>query len=131
MQGEDLRAVRKGLGWTMEKLAGEIGMTKTFVGMMERGERPIEKRTALAVNHIALTAKFVTMREDLMMRTDLMKAGVFRLTMTDQEGVHDQTDEAIARNEEHIAEFDDLIARGQELVKTGEQGANDTGGATV
>lgn len=54
MQGLELKAIREGLGWGQRKFADEIGMTQTFVGMMERGERPIELRTALAARYLAL-----------------------------------------------------------------------------
>ena len=52
---EELRAIRKGLGWTLERMAAEIGMSETYVGQMERGQKPIERRTALAARYLALT----------------------------------------------------------------------------
>lgn len=52
MQGSELKAIREALGWGQRKFADEIGMTQTFIGMMERGERPIEPRTALAAKYL-------------------------------------------------------------------------------
>ena len=36
MRGEELRSLRKGLGWTLAKLAEQLGMSETYVGQMER-----------------------------------------------------------------------------------------------
>lgn len=49
MQGEEMKALRKGAGMTQDDLAEAIGMTKTYIGLMERGAKPIEKRTAIAI----------------------------------------------------------------------------------
>ena len=54
MTGEQLRAIRKALGWTTEKLAGALGMSRAFVGEMERNKRPIERRTELAARYIEM-----------------------------------------------------------------------------
>jgi transcriptional regulator with XRE-family HTH domain len=54
MQGEEMRTLRKSMGWTLAKLAEELGMSEPFVGLMERGQRPIEKRTELAIRFLAL-----------------------------------------------------------------------------
>ncbi len=55
MQGEEMRAIRKALGWTLEAMADALGMSETYVGQMERGQKPIEKRTALAVRYLEMT----------------------------------------------------------------------------
>lgn len=52
MQGEQLKAIRKGLGWTLAKMAEELGMSETYVGQMERGQKPIERRTELAALYL-------------------------------------------------------------------------------
>lgn len=57
MTGEELRGIRKTLGWTLERMGDEIGLSKAFVGMMERGEKPIERRTELAARYLAITTK--------------------------------------------------------------------------
>ncbi|MEH3107136.1 MAG: helix-turn-helix transcriptional regulator [Sphingomonas fennica] len=49
MQGSDLRAIRKAAGLTQGQLADAVGLTLGFIGEMERGEKPVERRTALAV----------------------------------------------------------------------------------
>lgn len=52
MQGDDLLKIRQALGWTQQVMAAELGLTPQFIGMMERGEKPIEVRTALAVQQL-------------------------------------------------------------------------------
>ncbi|WP_311270477.1 helix-turn-helix domain-containing protein [Sphingobium sp. WCS2017Hpa-17] len=49
MQGDELKALRKRLGWTQGRMAAELDLSTTFVGLMERGEKAIERRTELAV----------------------------------------------------------------------------------
>lgn len=56
MQGEELKAIRKALGLTQAKFAEELGITGVFVGLMERDERPIERRTELAARYLLLMA---------------------------------------------------------------------------
>jgi hypothetical protein len=40
------------MGITQTRLADALGMTGTFVGLMERGVRPIEPRTRLAALYL-------------------------------------------------------------------------------
>ena len=115
MQPDELKAFRKALGLTQEEMGNAIGMSRKLIVEMEAGRAPIEQRTALALHHLALTEKFVAMRQELRTRTDLMKAGKFRLSRTDAEGTHDLTAETIVTNEANIAELDELIARGRAL----------------
>lgn len=63
MQGEDLKALRKGAGMTQAELAEAIGMTGTSIGLMERGAAPIEKRTELAVRYIVEHAATIARTE--------------------------------------------------------------------
>jgi transcriptional regulator with XRE-family HTH domain len=37
--GERIRALRKGKGWSQEELADKTGFHRTYIGMIERGER--------------------------------------------------------------------------------------------
>jgi transcriptional regulator with XRE-family HTH domain len=52
MQGVDLKRIRKSLGWTQGDLARALGLSSTFVGLMERGAKPIEPRTRLALLYL-------------------------------------------------------------------------------
>ncbi|APZ98088.1 hypothetical protein BWQ93_06030 [Sphingopyxis sp. QXT-31] len=52
MQGDDLRALRKAMNLRQAALARGLGMTPQFIGMMERGEKAIEPRTAMAVLYL-------------------------------------------------------------------------------
>ncbi len=53
MQGDELRAIRKALGLTLAGMAEALGMSETMVGQMERGQKLIERRTALAALYLA------------------------------------------------------------------------------
>lgn len=46
---DDLRAARRRLGLTQAGLAAELGLTANAVSRMECGNRPVERRTAMAV----------------------------------------------------------------------------------
>ena len=52
MQGDELRTVRGEMRMTQGEFAEALGLTPTFIGMMERGDRPIEKRTELAARQL-------------------------------------------------------------------------------
>lgn len=52
MQPTDLRAARKAMGLTQAELADQLGLTMQFIGMMERGDKAIERRTELAVLYL-------------------------------------------------------------------------------
>lgn len=52
MQGDELKALRKQAGLTQAELAQALGLTQTFIGLMERGEKAIERRTELAVRYL-------------------------------------------------------------------------------
>lgn len=53
MQGDELRSIRKGLGLTLAQMAQALDMSETYIGQMERGQRPIERRTELAARYLA------------------------------------------------------------------------------
>lgn len=52
MQGEQLRAIRKRMEMTQREFAAALGINGSFLGLMERNERPIEPRTALAAREL-------------------------------------------------------------------------------
>ena len=52
MQGKELKRVRKNLRMSQAELAEALGLSGTFVGLMERDDRAIEDRTALAVRQL-------------------------------------------------------------------------------
>ena len=49
MTGEELKEARRLFGFSQEKLGDKLHMTRVMIGLMERGEKPIEKRTELSV----------------------------------------------------------------------------------
>lgn len=50
--GDKLKAARAEMSLTQAGLADKIGLTGTFIGMMERDDKPIEPRTDLAVRYL-------------------------------------------------------------------------------
>lgn len=59
MQAEELRELRKSVGWTQDHLAEAIGVSRVLIGQMERGQAPIERRTELAVRYVTDQAKLL------------------------------------------------------------------------
>ena len=57
MQPDDLKAVRAFLGWTQQRMAEELGLSRKAVVQMEAGKAPIEKRTILSVMYLELMAR--------------------------------------------------------------------------
>jgi DNA-binding XRE family transcriptional regulator len=52
MTPEELRAARERLEMTQAELAAALDIRRSSVSDMERGEKPIRRVTALAVEHI-------------------------------------------------------------------------------
>lgn len=52
MQPDEFKRLRKGMGWTQQQIAEELGMSRKAIVEMEAGKAPIEKRTGLAARHI-------------------------------------------------------------------------------
>lgn len=50
MTGSQFKRIREGLGWSQERMATEIGVSRVLVGQMERDQAPIESRTEQLVN---------------------------------------------------------------------------------
>jgi len=42
MTGQELRALRKAAGFSLEQFAGIVGLSENFIGEMERGAKPID-----------------------------------------------------------------------------------------
>lgn len=49
MRGHELREARKRLGLSQAELAERIGLSRDFIGLMERGRAPITARTRAAI----------------------------------------------------------------------------------
>lgn len=47
--GENVRKIRKSLGWSQQKLAGKSGLASNFVGFVERGERSITIKNVVKI----------------------------------------------------------------------------------
>tara|TARA_B100000678_G_C18031651_1_gene430970 strand:- start:234 stop:416 length:183 start_codon:yes stop_codon:yes gene_type:complete len=56
MQADQIKAQRKAAGMTQAELGEAIGLSRVTIGLMERGQAPIEKRTWLAVLYVTQVA---------------------------------------------------------------------------
>ncbi len=52
MDGDELKFVRKAAGLTQQELANNLGLSRVYLGLMERGKKPISRRTVEAVRAI-------------------------------------------------------------------------------
>jgi|GEM_PF-1849796 len=96
---DEIRAFRTERGWKVAEFAALVGAKKRTVEDWEGG-----RRTPPLMLGIVLL--YFRQRESLQRQVDLMKAGAFSM----REGAEDVTDQAIARAEEQLAEFDRLLA---------------------
>jgi transcriptional regulator with XRE-family HTH domain len=53
MDGAALREHRKRAGLSQADLAARLGLSRDFIGLMERGKAPVAPRTAIAVEQLA------------------------------------------------------------------------------
>lgn len=49
MEGNQLRSIRKKLGWTQEQMASELGVAANTIARWERGERGISESRAVLI----------------------------------------------------------------------------------
>jgi len=57
MQPDEMKALRKSVGWTQQMLADAIRMSRKQIVEMEGGNAPIEKRTELAIRYVVYGAQ--------------------------------------------------------------------------
>lgn len=84
-QGERINAIRKQLGLTLEKFGDKLGVTKTAISRIEKGERGCTEQMTksicreFSVDYIWLTTgngeMFVESDDDFMERIDRIMAG--------------------------------------------------------
>jgi transcriptional regulator with XRE-family HTH domain len=55
--GGDIRSIRKKLGLTQEELAKEFGLSRSFMGQLERNERPLPERYFSRLIKLAASSK--------------------------------------------------------------------------
>ena len=68
MKGKELKEARQKLGLSQSALAYAIGMSRVMIGLMERGDKPIEKRTELAIWCLLYEAGIESARHPNVMR---------------------------------------------------------------
>jgi transcriptional regulator with XRE-family HTH domain len=55
MQADELGELRRRAGWTQVRMAEAIGVSPNYLAMMERGEKPIERRIEQLIDAFART----------------------------------------------------------------------------
>jgi DNA-binding XRE family transcriptional regulator len=58
MIASELKNSRKILGLSQEDLANKIGLTREFIGFMERNKNPIDIRTELSIKYLLLKSGY-------------------------------------------------------------------------
>ncbi len=51
MQASELKQLLKASGLTQEELGDRVGLSRVTIGLMARGQTPIERRSALAIRY--------------------------------------------------------------------------------
>ena len=51
MQAAELKQLLKASGLTQEELGARVGLSRVTIGLMARGQTPIERRSALAIRY--------------------------------------------------------------------------------
>lgn len=54
MTFRELHQARRTLGLTQQQLGDALHMTRVMVGLMERGEKTVERRTELAIRYLLI-----------------------------------------------------------------------------
>jgi DNA-binding XRE family transcriptional regulator len=57
MTGAELQKARRKLGLTQKELGEELHLSRVMVGLMERGEKKVERRTELAMRYLLMLCK--------------------------------------------------------------------------
>ena len=81
MTGKELREIRKSLGYTQAELAKLIGLSRDYIGLLERGDGEIVNRTVMAIKALrpkgAGTAELATVDTlERMVEKALSEAGI-------------------------------------------------------
>lgn len=53
VQGDELKELRRQAGWTQARMAEAIGVTPNYLALIERGEKPIERRIEQLIDAFA------------------------------------------------------------------------------
>ena len=55
MRDDELREVRRAAGWTQARMAEALGLSSNYYALLERGEKPIERRIEQLIDAFART----------------------------------------------------------------------------
>lgn len=94
--GKRIRAVREEKGWSQEQFAERIGLSVTYTGMIERGERVPKLETFIRITNTLGTSADILLADVLDSRLDIkasaMKEKLDGLPDEDRELVFDIAD---------------------------------------
>lgn len=99
--GKRIRAVREEKGWSQEEFAERIGLSVTYTGMIERGERVPKLETFIRIANTLGTSADVLLADVLDSRLDIqasaMNERLDKLPDEDRELVFDIADVIVRR----------------------------------
>ena len=56
MTGTEMGQARRKLGLTQQQLGDELHLSRVMIGLMERGDKPVERRTELSMRYLLICA---------------------------------------------------------------------------
>ena len=56
MTGRELEQARRKLGLTQQQLGDELNLSRVMIGLMERGDKTVERRTDLSMRYLLIAA---------------------------------------------------------------------------
>lgn len=99
--GKRIRAVREEKGWSQEEFAERIGLSVTYTGMIERGERVPKLETFIRIANTLGTSADILLADVLDSRLDIqasaMNERLDKLPDEDRELVFDIADVIVRR----------------------------------
>src|SRR6218665_1620347 len=108
MQASELKAIREGLGLSQDEMAERLGLSRVMIGLMERGQKPIERRTAQAAMLIHVMMDLEEKRNQAIADLENLRGSC----LVGGDGATDVTPTFIAFAERAVARLEEVIEKG-------------------
>lgn len=105
MQGDLLRDFRKGLRMTQVDMGKVLGLTSVYVGMMERGDKPVDKRTEIVVRSLVAFRNAHTIVQEIREKIRFIKSNSEHDDVLFLEGLAQQIEQLAYIPEDIISEI--------------------------